>query len=713
MASNPFTKEDLPHGLTRSDLKIMQERMTSFEPRIANLGNAQTKIRSLFEEDLPKGATWDIRKTAQSISYGSAGPSRNLVTQQMPYQPEFASPDRQQYPVHRILANRYWRLFYKLDPVIGNCVDLYSELPWSNFELTGEGVEGEVRRVYEDMCRETQLLAMLPHFVREFNVVGEAIPHTFFDDSKGMFTHISMHNPDQLQVIDAPFVKMDPILQFIPDDRLITLMTSTDPQLKAIRDSMPRDLLTTLSKRENITLSPINCTFIPRKLHPYDTRGTSIISRMWRTLMLEDAIFNASLQTARRAAAPLKVAKLGNAATGFIPPPEQEQRLTELLAQAESDPQAWLVYHYGISFEMVGNQQQAMFINREWDTIERMKLVAMGLSKAFLHGEVTYASANAGLQVFLQRLKALRTLIEQKWLYPKFFKPVAEINGFIKPKPSEVMHRYRIKRSAVELANDENAYILPRVVWDKSLDSQANGELVQAMVALESIGLKFSKTSKMASIGHNFEDETKKILRESQFEKQYLPKTQAAPQKPGAGGGGGGMPPGGGDVPPPAEGEEGAEGAPPADGAAPPEGTPPDPDQFIPGQASKKADKSKAKKPSAKEIATKAKQKLEKQNMTEILSQLSSLISGEEVTDPLFMAFANKKSVQAALKSGDHMQLEAQVQDFLWELGYDDDFIKEATSSAFVDREMTDEEFIEMARKAAKSTKIKDDFVGF
>lgn len=707
MASNPFTKEDSPHGLTRADLKIMQERMNSFEPRIANLGSAQNRIRSLFADDLPEGATWDIRKTAQSISYGSAGPSRNLITQQMPYQPEFASPDRQQYPVHRILANRYWRLFYKLDPVIGNCIDLYSELPWSNFELTGEGVEGEVRRVYEDMCRETQLLAMLPHFVREYNVVGEAIPHTFFDDSKGMFTHISMHNPDQLQVIDAPFVKMDPILQFIPDDRLITLMTASDPQLRAIRDSMPKDLLTTLSKRENVTLSPINCTFIPRKLHPYDTRGTSLISRMWRVLMLEDAIFNASLQTARRAAAPLKVAKLGNAATGFIPPPEQEQRLTELLAQAESDPQAWLVYHYGISFEMVGNNDRAMFINREWDTIERMKLVAMGLSKAFLHGEVTYASANTGLQVFLQRLKALRTMIEQKWLYPKFFKPVAEINGFIKPKPSEVMHRYRIKRSAVELAHDENAYILPRVVWDKSLDSQANGELVQAMVALESIGVKFSKTSKMASIGHNFEDETKKISRESQFEKQFLPKTQA-PQQPG--GGGGGMP-GGGAPPPPSEGGEEGSGEeqtdPNAPGAA--AGVPaPGEDQFIPGQASKKADKSKS-----KDKSTKKRHKVEKQDVAGILSELSKMMSGEEVTDPLFMAFANKKSVQAAINSGDNVQLEAQVQDFLWDLGYDDDFINEVTSSAFVDRELTDEEFIEMARKATKSKKPSDEFVGF
>lgn len=694
MASNPYSKDDLPHGLTGPDLKVMRDRLASFEPSIVNMGSPRDRLRSLFEKDLPDGATWDIKKTAQSISYGSSGPARNLVTQQMPYQPEFASPDRQQYPVHRILANRYWRLFYKLDPVIGNCIDLYSELPWSNFELTGEGIEGEVRSVYEEMCRETQLLAMLPHFIREYNVVGEAIPHTYFDNDRGMFTHISMHNPDQLQIIDAPFIKMDPIMQFIPDDRLTTLMQSTDPQLKHIRDSMPIELLMSLTKRENITLSPINCTFIPRKLHPYDTRGTSLLSRMWRTLMLEDAIFNASLQTARRAAAPLKVAKLGNAATGFIPPPEQEQRLTQLLAQAEQDPQAWLVYHYGLQFEIVGNNDRAMFINREWDTIERMKLVAMGLSKAFLHGEVTYASATAGLQVFLQRLKSLRMMVEQKWLYPKFFKPVAEINGFVKPKPSEVAHRYRIKRSKNELANSQDAYILPRVIWDKSLDSQANGELVNAMVALEGIGVKFSKTSMMAAIGHNFEDETKKINREIQFEKQFLPKT--TPQRGGGGGGGGGMVSGG----PPVEGmpPEGGEGegpppeGAPAEGAAPPQEV--DQDKFVPGQASKTA--------SAED--------------TTILSDIHNLLSGKPVSDPLVMQLANRKALKKAIESNDMLGVSALISDFLWDLGYEDDFIDKAVDSLVVEKSLTDEEFVQMAREAVKNKKFEvsdKDFIGF
>jgi hypothetical protein len=517
-----------------------------------------------------------------NIGYpGSTGGPKSYMTTQRPYQPEFESPDRQQYPVHRILANRYWRLFNKLDPVAGNCIDMYGDMPWSPFKLTGPGVEGSVLHAMEAAVSESAMLTALPAMVREFLITGEAIPHLFFDDDKGYWTHTALHNPDQVEVIDAPFIKMDPILEFIPDDRLRNVLSSNHPALRSIRDKMPPQLLAQLQARQNITLSPINATFIPRKLHPYDTRGTSIMSRLWRIFMYEDAIFNASIQTARRHAGPIKVAKLGNAQTGWIPGPEHEAKLVQLLAQAELDPQAWIVYHYGIAFEMVGNTDRMMTINREWEIIERIKLVALGISKSFLHGEVTYASAATGLQVFLQRLKALRNFFEQKWIIPKFFLPLAEINGWIKRSPAEVQHRFRIKRSQKELLQ-EGGYIIPKIVWEKSLDPAVDQALVTAMQALENMGVKFSKTTKMATIGMSFEEETKKIAKEEEFERQFLPKIPKKDEDgEGGGGGGGGVGgmPGGGE-PPPDLSEEGEEppAAPPGGGGTPPTGETPAPD---------------------------------------------------------------------------------------------------------------------------------------
>jgi hypothetical protein len=583
---------DAPHGLTPQTIDQLGDRMEKFLPGLSE--SHGTASQQFFDGLLPDGATMSPRQSKQANvpcgvtfpgfggSGGGAG-GNTSITPQRPYQPEFESPDRQQYPVHRILANRYWRLFYKLDPVIGNCVDMYSTMPWSEFQLSGEGVTGEIKEAFETMCEEVDILKILEYMVKEFLVIGECVPHNFFDEGKGIWTYTALHNPDQLEVIDAPFIKMEPIVEFIPDDRLRAVLTSNNFLLKKVRDQMPPELISRLIARQNIPLSPINMTFIPRRMHPYDTRGTSIISRMWRILMYEDAIYNASIATARRHAGPIKVAKLGNPQTGWIPSQEHERRLLQLLAQAELDVNAWLVYHYGIQFEMVGTTDRIMNIAQHHEVIERIKLIAMGISKSFLHGEVTYASSITGLSVFLQRMKSLRNFFVHSWLYPKFFKPIARINGWVKRDQKELNFRYRIKRSQKEI-EQENRWIVPKCEWAKQLDHNVNNELVGAMASLEQMGIKFSKTTKYSSVGKKFEEEINKIKEEQQFEEelnQYITPEEQMAGAPGAAGGmppkpGGGapppLPPPGGGAPPPGgaqPGPTGAPGAPKAPGGSP------------------------------------------------------------------------------------------------------------------------------------------------
>jgi SPP1 gp7 family putative phage head morphogenesis protein len=556
------------HGMTPQQASSLNERMGSMMPRLAS-SNPNQNRRDIFGSELPKGANWDARRSAQMLSGGggvpglnsSAGGGRNMYTVQRPYQPEFESPDRQQYPVHRILANRYWRLFIKLDPVIGTGLDMYSEMPWSDVKLTGEGVEGEIREVYETMWESCSVLSLMPSMVKEFLGIGEVIPHCFFDDKEGMWTYIALHNPDNLEVIDAPFIKMEPIVEFVPDDQLRAILTSSDPDLQAVRQNLPPELVAKLYARQNIRINTeVNATFIPRKLHPYETRGTSILSRMWRILMYEDAIFNASIQTARRHAGPLKIAKLGNPQTNWIPGPEQERRFAELVAQAELDPHAWIVYHYGLQLEAFGTTDRVMTINREWEIIERIKLAALGLSRSFLTGELTYASATAGLQVFLRRLQTMRSYFEQVWMRPKFFKPIAEINQFYKGTDAERSHGIRVKRTAQEL-REQGRLIIPKLDWANKLNPNVDKDLMDAYSSLEQqLGVRISKTKKMAVVNLSFEEELRKSIEEDKFEnkireeygvkdqkgnpkeiQQIIDKTDETKQKPGE------TPPGGSD----------------------------------------------------------------------------------------------------------------------------------------------------------------------
>lgn len=993
--------------LSLADLERLNAKFDAAMPQIGsstgsagNYGSARSFLEGLLPPDaeLSPNAGAGYRSAASNRRGDAAstmpnGSSNGLLTSTaMPYLPEFSSPDRQSFPIHRVLANRYWRMFYKLDPVIGTCIDLMSELPWGNFELSGEGVEGEVRDMMEHMSEVCQIRTLLPFFTREYFVVGEAIPHAFFDDDKGIWTYVTLHNPDQVEVVHAPFMNMDPYLEFVPDDKLRQVLTQDNAIVRHLRESMPPDLLARLLARENIALSPVNCTFLPRKQHFYDTRGTSIVARMWRTLMYEDALYSASLATARRMAcfvagtsvltvdgakniedvkigerviagdgstqtvenawcagpssdglteikalgtqpllctpnhkflawvaprtcacgcgtaieavydktgsakrrsfvsghhlnilrnkkngqmtkgatiawricstepklrvpieyeplqkieardlrigdylliprrfdemstatkpeaarllgyfaaegsekntqnyvdgpmyegvaftlslaegstwakdiekcaaelgvdasihvyvpgadtkmaqsgregrtnvtirrkkdidfvrwlkrharvgannhvfseevmrwpielkrelvrgyfrgdghlgfpsqdsptcpqvlaastsksliyqlrvilaqlgvfgsisynpkgdkpgeenwndcwiisstgrdartlalliwgveieappregsdvssgsrtwcddryvyvpvqsvkqhddellvynltvsgdesylsegvysrnSPLKIAKLGNPATNWIPGPEHERRLLELIAQAETDPGAWLAYHFAVQFELVGVQERVMKIDASAELIERNKLIALGVSKSFLHGEVSYASSKTGLTIFLRRLKAIRDMFESSWLYPKFFRQAAEINKWVKPTPAELSHRVRVRRSHKELLEDHR-YIVPRIEWDHSLNPAVDAEMINAMQGLSSLGIKFSKTTSMAAVGRNFEEELNMLVKDSEAEQRILKDHPELLQPQGGGDAGGGGMIGGGGPPP-------------------------------------------------------------------------------------------------------------------------------------------------------------------
>lgn len=598
-----------PHDLSPDEIEDMHRRFEAFQPGLSRHGdNRRNLVQDLLNVEVPGGALDPIQRghginrqggfsrrgqMSQGLGgVGSGGGGGNtLVTAPTPYQPESSDITRASYPVHRLLANRYWRLFYKLDPIVGTCVDLLSELVWSDFQLTGEGVDGEIKDALEAQCNETQFRAMLPFLVKEYLIVGEACPHLFFDEDKGIWTHIAMHNPDQLEIIYSPFVKMDPIAEFVPDDRLRQVVTSSNPMLRRVREMMPPELVARLSARQNITLSPVNFTFIPRKMHPYDVRGTSLLSRLWRTFAAEDFLWQSFIATARRSAGPLKICKLGDPATNFIPGPEQERKMLQLLAQAEQDVSSWIVTHYGVNFELAGAPERVMSIGNNYDLIERIKLIALGISKSFLTGDSSYANSAAGLTVFLQRLLTLREFFEATWIRPKFFKQVAVMNKWVKPTQSEVGGKgtqsqgpfIRTRRSNRELIED-NRYVIPTIEWEKSLDPAANTERIQALATLkEALGIKVSRRTAMATVGLDVETELKQIKAEVKLQKEIigndletaaaagiqLPGMGPPPSPDGGGGAGGGG--GGGDLsvspglPPDALGEfgpgEGGEGA--------------------------------------------------------------------------------------------------------------------------------------------------------
>lgn len=542
-------------------------QMEANPPRLVN-SNPEDQKRELIRQALPKGATlaaYNGRKNAYfgsslpmgSIPMGGGGNGSTITHMMRPYEPEVESQDRQNYPQDRRTANRYWRLFHKYDPLFGTAMDMYAEMIVSDFDLiVPSDTSKEIKDTLMYMCEQTSLIEKLRQMIKEYLVVGEAIPHCFFNEDLNIWDYVALHNPDYIEVQDSPLINMDPVMSFLPDDELRSLLTDGTPESMEFRRRLPPEFVSKVLASQKIPLSPLNCTFIPRKLHSYDVRGTSIASRLWRIFMVEDAVYASTIATYRRHASPIKVLKLGDAATGWIPAPGVEAKLLEMLSRAEMDPNAWLVWNYGVQFEAWGTTERAISISKEHAMIDEIKLMGLGLSKGFLSSETTFASAKSGLQVFLRRLLSLRQYFESMWLYPKFFRPIAEINGWHSSKPSELAHNYRIKRTAQEL-EEQRLLIMPQMRWSNKLDPSVDSELLGALTNLnKAFGFKISKGTLGAIANVDWRSESEASVREWKEENDQIDKTLGdtlGEKYKVQQGGGGAKPPGGpgaGDLPP-------------------------------------------------------------------------------------------------------------------------------------------------------------------
>lgn len=560
----------------------IRKKISSSEPKIISSDPGSSR-REIAESVLPEGAALEPRKAnywGGTTGFGGFGGSAMFHTQR-PYMPDFDSPDRQWYPEDRVQANKYWRLFYKTDPMFGTAVEMYSTMMTSDYDITLENEQdSSIKRELSDMCDEVNLQTVLQNMVKEFLVIGEAVPHCFFNNEKGIWDYVAFHDPDFIDVIDPPMINSDPLIYFVPDDDLRDFFNSSDPAAYEVKKKLPVEFISKVLARQKIRLSPLNCSFVARKLHPYDERGTSLASRLWRINMVEDAVYNSTISIYRRHANAIKVIKVGDPQTGYIPSQETEQKLLNMVTQAEIDPSAWISCNYATNFESWGGPERAITISKEQATIENIKLIALGLSKSFMSGEVSFSSAKSGLQVFLRRLLSMRQFFESTWIYPKFFKPIIEIHDWQRSTTAEVKHRIKVKRTAQE-AKEKGTAIVPKIKWKNKLDSQVDSDLLQALLQLKNLGFDVSLNTVGSAVGLDWKDETIKRSKEFLERSQILDNTlgaekkkefeQAAQPSKAPGGPGAGSPPAGGK---PSPGGKPPAGTGPGTGVKPPS-TPP------------------------------------------------------------------------------------------------------------------------------------------
>ena len=494
-----------------------------------------------------------VKKPSQDLASGRgftpAIASTPLVDRMSPrpFSP-FYEESNLNLPRERMEVNAWARHYYDTDPLIGNCIDLHSTYPLSQFGVRCSE-SPEVEQFFNRMLERLNFKTLIYDIAREYFIVGEVFPYCQLDEDTGEWAEIIIQNPDFIDV--RKHILTSPVISLKPDAELQRIITSSDPDSLALRSQLDPELIAYIQSGKNIPLENHLISHIARKSAPYQVRGTSILTRVYKDLMLRDIYREAQFTIASDRVTPLRIVKVGAADGSYRPGTDELLAVRDMLEQATYDTNFTIITHTGFDLTYVGANGQILQLDGEFDRIEDRILTGLFTSKAFTHGEgPTYSNASVALEVLQQCYVSFRNIIE-RWLERKVFAPISRIQDF-------TTYRNGIKQ-----------LIIPKVDWDR-INLKNNREYQQALEGLVRDN-KVSLETLHESLDLDFNKEMKRIKGEIEDFKEIAYKLQTpymgkeninvsspgaeemgAPQ-PGAEGaegapGGGGMGGGGGDM---------------------------------------------------------------------------------------------------------------------------------------------------------------------
>lgn len=283
--------------------------------------------------------------------------------------------------------HRIWRRIYYQDPVAGPAVELYKDLPWSDFQLIGVD-DQTIAQLYSDCLNAINITSRLPELSAEFLTMGKVIGHMLFDESKGFFNRMIIHDPDWIRVSEIPLGGFQPKLDLIPTPGMRAFASSKDPRDLEAQEQVP-ELVQMIRNGQEIPLAPEHTFYIPRRYAPYDVMGASAYTRIIMFVAYEKALVNATVASARRRASRIRHVTAG-IDDMWEPSAEELGSISDLFMQADEDPVgAIVVTRTGVQVNEVGGSspQDIVKISDEWQFLLQGKLNALGVSEAFLTGE--------------------------------------------------------------------------------------------------------------------------------------------------------------------------------------------------------------------------------------------------------------------------------------------------------------------------------------
>src|ERR1035437_4804423 len=414
------------------------------EPRIVKTGVSASGTSS-------KG----MDKQAMGGMGGVAFPSSN--TSSFFYSPELTT-ESFLLPKSRVEILKWCRIFYNLDPYIASIIDMHADYPFSKFDIITS--DPSVTQFYKDVASSASLdlYSFISKASLSYQKFGEAIcfGNMTHDEADNMWKWHSfiLLEPELIEIRQEIF-EDNPRFELVPTEELKKLVRSVDAVALERQKSIPDVVMESVKNNRMIPLDPDRVSMIAHITDPSATRGTPIIQRCFKVLILQDWIRMARSAFAQRYVYPVELWQIGDAAKDIWPNEDDLEKFKNAINLAVQNPPFSLVFPPIVKYDALSvNGKSAMPVpDSQYAYIQDQIMVGLGVTKNVIQGDgPAFSNAKTmSLHKLLMVYKGIRDEFEN-WMLRKFFLPLA------------------VKNNLYKTVRGKKEYILPTISWYKSLD---------------------------------------------------------------------------------------------------------------------------------------------------------------------------------------------------------------------------------------------------
>jgi len=376
-------------------------------------------------------------------------------------------------------VNRRLRHYYKYNPIFGNCMDIHSSFPLSDFEMMVDNEE--VKEYYDFLKEKYNLLQMGEWLLRDRNLLGESFFVGNWDKSNYEWKEWVQYPPEYVNVKSIPGTNQK-LFTLLPDPEVKKIADSNNPADRALSEALMRynpKYYELASLGEDYEVSNTRVIHFANKISGYSDRGFSLGKRCLKDLIYEDKLRMLQYTFVDRHLFPIKIFKLGSKEKGWIPGKKHFDNFKKLLLQAANDPDFSIIYHFGVEVDYVGTKDKIENLIPHFDWVAKRIMVGLFANDALVSGESPgYSAQTINLRMLFHRYLTVRESL-QKVYRDKIFLPIAQHQGFIRQTKVEKKNSIKILSKSFPTKR----YYLPDFLWRKTnlLNSQAEQEFLMRL----------------------------------------------------------------------------------------------------------------------------------------------------------------------------------------------------------------------------------------